>query len=203
MSGSDTLILTDDLFLGRGNHKEVYIDPADNNLCVKLLFTEPDEDFDREMRYRRALGDRINSMSLLTKYYGAVDTNRGRGYVFERVLDFDGAESKTLLSYLDNPNDCSDLLDILLGFKRQFLNEKFVAAGMDPDNFLVQRTSPSTRCIRIIDNIGTSAKFPLLYRFDFLMARRARKYWQRFVREIQYDHANIINTAIAALLLNF
>ena len=203
MSGSDTLILTDDLFLGRGNHKEVYIDPADNHLCVKLLFAEPDEDFDREMRYRRALGDRVDSMSLLTKYYGAVDTNRGRGYIFERVLDFDGAESRTLLSYLENPDDTDDLLDILLGFKKQFLNENFVAAGMDPDNFLVQRTSPSTRTVRIIDNIGTSAKFPLLYHSNFLMARRARKYWRRFIREIQLEHGNVINSAIAAMLLNF
>ena len=69
MNSTDKLILTDELFLGKGNHKEVYIHPADKNLCVKILFAEPDEDFDREMRY----------------HHGTVDTNRGRGYVFENV----------------------------------------------------------------------------------------------------------------------
>ena len=195
------LILTDDLLLGRGNHKEVFIHPADKNLCVKLLFTTPDEDFDREMRYRHALGKRVDTMTLLTRYFGEVDTDRGRGYVFERVLDFDGVDSKTVLDHLNNPSSVDDLLDILLNFKRQFISEKFAAAGMDPDNFLVQRTSPTARLVRIIDNIGTSARVPLLYYSDFLMARRAKKYWRRFVREIQLDHGEVITADIAKRLL--
>lgn len=197
----DNLILTDDLFLGRGNHKEVYIDPVDKNLCVKLLFVEPDEDFEREMRYRRALGKRVDSMTLLTKYYGAVDTNRGRGYVFERVLDFDGAESETLLNHIENPSSSDDLIDILLHFKAQFIGEKFIAAGMDPDNFMVQRISPTERLVRVIDNIGTSARLPILYYSDFLMERRAKKYWRRFVKEIRFDHGDVITGEIANLLL--
>ena len=198
---SETLVLTDDLFLGRGNHKEVYINPIDKNLCVKILFTEPDEDFEREMRYRRVLGKRADSMTLLTKYYGAVDTDKGRGYVFERVIDFDGRASRTILSHIENPTTVDELIDILLDFKKHFIEEKFVAAGMDPDNFMVQRLSPAERRIKIIDNIGTSARVPLLYYSDFLMARRAKKYWKRFVREIQLDHGDIITGDIARKLL--
>ena len=202
MTSTEKLILTDELFLGRGNHKEVYIHPTDKNLCVKILFVEPDEDFEREMRYRRALGKRADSMSLLTKYYGAVDTNRGRGYVFENVIDFDGSQSRTLLECLNNPSSIGTLVKVLLDFKHDFIGQKFAAAGMDPDNFLVQRTAPTARRIRIIDNIGTSARVPLLYYSDFLMARRAKKYWKRFVREIQLEHGNIITAAIAQMLLS-
>lgn len=201
MNSTDKLILTDELFLGKGNHKEVYIHPADKNLCVKILFATPDEDFDREMRYRRALGKRADSMTLLTKYFGEVDTNRGRGYIFENVIDFDGRESRTILSHIENPNSVDELISILLEFKRDFISQKFVAAGMDPDNFMVQRLSPNERRIKIIDNIGTSARVPLLYYSDFLMARRATKYWKRFVREIQLEHGNIITADIARLLL--
>ncbi|MBR1807006.1 MAG: hypothetical protein IJ774_11575, partial [Selenomonadaceae bacterium] len=32
----DKIILTDELFLGDGNHKIVYAHPTDKNLCVKL-----------------------------------------------------------------------------------------------------------------------------------------------------------------------
>lgn len=201
MTSNEKLILTDDLFLGKGNHKEVYIHPADKNLCVKILYVEPDEDFEREMRYRRALGKRADSMTLLTKYFGEVDTNKGRGYIFENVIDFDGSQSRTLLDWLTAPDSIGSLVKGLLDFKRDFIGQKFAAAGMDPDNFLVQRTSPSARRIRIIDNIGTSARVPLLYYSDFLMARRAKKYWKRFVREIQLEHGNIITAAIAQLLL--
>ncbi len=195
------LILTDDLFLGRGNHKEVFIHPTDKNLCVKILFDTPDEDFDREMRYRRALGKRVDTMTLLTKYHGEVDTDRGRGYVFENVIDFDGNESRTILSHIENPTSVDDLIAILLEFKRDFIEQKFVAAGMDPDNFMVQRLSPTERRMKIIDNIGTSARVPILYYSDFLMARRAKKYWRRFVREIQLDHGNRITADIAKRLL--
>ena len=201
MNSTDKLILTDELFLGKGNHKEVYIHPADNNLCVKILFAEPDEDFDREMRYRRALGKRADAMTLLTKYHGTVDTNRGRGYIFENVIDFDGNESRMILSHIENPTSVDELINILLEFKHDFIEQKFVAAGMDPDNFMVQRLSPTERRMKIIDNIGTSARVPLLYYSDFLMARRAKKYWRRFVREIQLDHGNVITGDIAKRLL--
>ena len=198
---TEKLILTDDLKLGDGNHKIVYAHPTDKNLCVKILFTEPDTDFDREMKYRRALGNKVEKMTLLTKYFGEVETNKGKGYLFERVIDFDGEVSKTVLDHIQKPKSIDDLIDLLLNFKKVFIAEKFVAAGMDPDNFMVQRISATERRIRIIDNIGTSAKFPILYYSDFLMAKRARKYWRRFVKEIQIEYSEVITKDIAKILL--
>ena len=56
--------------------------------------------------------------------------------------------------------------------------------------------------IKIIDNIGTSAKFPILYYSDFLMSKRAKKYWKRFVKEIQIEHSQVISKDIAKILLD-
>ena len=201
MADDDFLILTDDLKLGDGNHKIVYAHPNDKRICVKILFKTPDTDFEREMKYRAALKNKVDRMSLITKYFGEVRTNKGRGYLFERVIDFDGTNSKTLLEEIQNCVDVDGLTKLLLEFKREFISEKFVAAGMDPDNFLVQRISPTECKIRIIDNIGTSAKFPVLYYFDFLMAKRAKKYWRRFVEEISRDYPNIISGEKAKILL--
>ena len=201
MSNDETLILTDDLKLGDGNHKIVYAHPNDKKICVKILFKTPDTDFDREMKYRAALKNKVDQMDLMTKYFGEVKTNKGTGYLFERVIDFDGSNSKTLLEQIQNCSDIEDLTKLLLEFKREFIAEKFVAAGMDPDNFLVQRISPTERKVRIIDNIGTSAKFPVLYYFDFLMASRAKKYWRRFVKEISRDYPDKISAETAKILL--
>ena len=201
MTTTDKLILTDDLKLGDGNHKIVYAHPTDEHLCIKILFNTPDTDFDREMKYRNALGSKVDRMTLMTKYFGEVETNKGTGYIFERIIDFDGSVSKTLLEYIQNPVDIDDLVKLLLEFKRDFIDEKFVAAGMDPDNFLVQRISPTERKVKIIDNIGTSAKFPVLYYSDFLMAKRARKYWKRFVKEISIEYSSVITKNIAKTLL--
>ena len=194
--------MTDDLKLEDGNNKVVYAHPTDKNLCIKILFTTPDTDFDREMKYRNALGNKVEKMKLLTKYFGEVETNRGKGYLFERIIDFDGSVSKTVLDYIQNSTNIEDLVNLLLEFKKDFINEKFVAAGMDPDNFMVQQISPTERQVKIIDNIGTSAKFPVLYYSDFLMAKRARKYWKRFVQEISIEYSSVITKNIAETLLS-
>ena len=189
--------LTDDLFLGDGNHKIVYAHPTDKNLCVKLLRTPDDPDFAKEMGYRKALGSRADSMTLLTKYFGEVETSKGKGYLFERVLDYDGKISQTMLNVFDDTIADKKLLPatkkLLLDFKRVYFDEKFLLAGVDPDNYLVQRISPTERRVRIIDNIGCSASIPLPYYFDYFAQKRLKKYWARFVDLMRSDYGNLFD----------
>ena len=180
--------LTDDLYLGAGMHKTVYAHPTDKTLCIKILHTTPDEDLERELRYRKALGSRANSMTLLTKYFGEIDTSHGKGYLFERVLDYDDKPSKTMLELFEETIHDKKLLtnleELLLDFKGVYFAEKISLAGIDPDNYLVQRISRTETRVRIIDNIGTSAFIPLAYYFDSFAAKRAKKYWRIFVNEL-------------------
>ena len=194
---SEKIILTNDLFLGDGNHKIVYAHPTDKAFCVKLLRTLDDPDFAKEMRYRKALGNRAESMTLITKYFGEVETSKGTGYLFERVLDFDGKISQTMLNVFEDTIADKKLLpateNLLLDFKRVYFAEKFLLAGVDPDNYLVQKISPTERRVRIIDNIGCSATIPLPYYFDYFTQKRLKKYWQRFVDLIRTDYGNLFS----------
>ena len=189
--------LTEDLYLGVGNHKTVYAHPTDKNLCVKILHTSDDPDFAKESRYRKALGSRADSMTLLTKYFGEIETSKGKGYLFERVLDFDGKISQTMLNVLDDTIADKKLLPatekLLLDFKKTYFDEKFLLAGVDPDNYLVQRTSETERRVRIIDNIGIATFIPLPYYFDYFALKRAKKYWLRFCDLMRSDYGNIFS----------
>ncbi|MBR6888111.1 MAG: hypothetical protein IKN16_06660 [Selenomonadaceae bacterium] len=180
--------LTDDLYLGTGMHKVVYVHPTDKNLCIKILHTAPDEDLEREFRYRKSLGKRADSMTLITKYFGEVETSRGKGYLFERVVDYDGNTSRDMLDLFEatikNKKNLPAVEKILLDFKRVYFAEKIPLAGIDASNYLVQKISPSEYRVRIIDNIGTSAFIPLAYYFDFFAMKRARKYWRLFMKEV-------------------
>lgn len=180
--------LTDDLYLGTGMHKTVYVHPTDKNLCIKILHTTPDPDLDREFRYRKALGKHADSKTLLTKYFGEVETAQGKGYVFERVIDYDGKPSKTMLNLFEeaihDKTFLPELEKILLDFKCVYFAEKILLAGIDADNYLVQKVSPTETRVRIIDNIGTSAFIPLAYYFDSFAGKRAKKYWKMFVKEL-------------------
>ena len=184
------IILTDDLYLGVGNHKTVYAHPTDKNLCVKILHTLDDPDFAKESRYRKALGDRADKMTLLTKFFGEVETSKGKGYLFERVLDYDGKVCQTMLNVLD---DTIADKKLLLDFKQTYFDEKFLLAGVDPDNYLVQRTSPTERRVRIIDNIGIASFVPLPYYFDYFALKRAKKYWLRFCELMRSDYGKIFS----------
>ena len=191
------IILTDDLFLGDGNHKIVYAHPTDKNLCVKILRTPDDPDFAKEMRYRKALGSRADSMTLLTKFFGEVETSKGKGYLFERVLDFDGKISQTMLNVLDDTvadeKNLPATEKLLLDFKKTYFDEKFLLAGVDPDNYLVQKTSETARRVRIIDNIGIATFIPLPYYFDYFALKRGKKYWARFVDLMRSDYGKIFS----------
>ena len=193
----EKVILTDDLFLGDGNHKIVYAHPTDKNLCVKLLRTPDDPDFAKEMRYRKALGKRADSMTLLTKFFGPVDTNKGTGYLFERVHDFDGNSSPTMLNVLADTFVYRDKLPetekLLLDFKRAYFAERFLLAGVDPDNYLVQKTSPTERRVRVIDNIGIASFIPLPYYVDYFALKRVKKYWRRFVELMRTDYEKMFS----------
>ena len=48
-----TIILTDDLIIGQGMHKIVYRHPDDATKCLKKLHVTPDDDMERELRYRK------------------------------------------------------------------------------------------------------------------------------------------------------
>lgn len=182
------IILTDELYLGIGKHKIVYAHPTDPKLCIKILHTTPDPDLDRELRYRKSLGKRADSLTLLTKYFGQVETSKGTGYLFERVIDCDGQTSKDMLYFFDTAITDKKFLPtlekILLDFKRAYFAEKIPLAGIDATNYLVQKLSPDEYRVRIIDNIGTSAIIPLAYYFDRFAKKRAAKYWRIFVKDI-------------------
>ena len=193
--------LTEELFLGRGAHKAAYVHPEDERLCVKIPFKWPDEDIRKELRYRSVLGKKAEGMSLLVKYYGTVETNMGRGFLFERVMDFDGAECINLKQYIQSGPSPEDLLHLMLEFRQEFFRGRYVVAGMNPDNFLVQRISQTERRIRIVDDLGTGAFIPVLYYLDRLLRKRAAKYWHLLIHQLGADYSGVITQEIASRLL--
>ena len=200
-TSEEQLILTDGLCLGRGAHKAAYVHPKDERLCVKIPFKWPDEDVKKELRYRFVLGKKIKRMPLLVKYYGMVETNLGRGYVFERVTDFDGAACITLSQYIESCSSREEMVQLMLAFRKEFFCGRYVVAGMNTDNFLVQRISPTERRLRIVDDLGTGAFIPILYYSDKLLRKRAAKYWRLLVHQMGAKYGDLITKEVSCRLM--
>lgn len=195
----DELIIHDGLFLGQGLHKAAYIHPANPKLCIKIPFKLPDCDIDRELKYRLSLQSKP-AKSLLTNYYGMVKTNKGTGFVFDNVCDYDGNSSISFKQLLLNPQvSCDSLaaspLQIFRSFRTEFLQQSIVISDTDPVNILIQRTSATNWQCKIIDNIGTPVLIPLAYYFEALAALRARRYWRRFIQKCQGSNPQLLSVS--------
>ena len=190
------LEIKENLFIGSGGHNSTYIHPVDKTKCIKIPHDPNDGDVKKEMRYRRMCAKKLAKSRLVTEFFGTIETNLGRGYVFERVLDYNGQTSKDLKDFLPKSKPDSQTLQriwtILLNFKSDFLRENIAIVDTDITNFMVQESTKGSFRVRIVDNIGTPVLIPLVYWFEFAAAWKAKRYWNRIVDWLAPNYSEII-----------
>lgn len=198
------LTIDENLFIGSGGHQATYIHPIDATKCIKIPHAQDDGDVRKEMRYRRMCAGKLERSRLVTEFFGTVETNLGLGYVFERVLDYDGKTSRDMKNFLPTTRPDSQTLQqiwtLLLNFKSDFLRENIAIVDTDIENFMVQESAPGVLRVRIVDNIGTPVLIPLVYWFDFAAAWKARRYWNKIVAWLAENYSAIIPPELVAQL---
>ena len=198
------LEIRQELFIGAGGHQATYIHPVDKTKCIKIPHTPDDGDVRKEMRYRKMCARKLENSRLVTEFFGTVETNLGLGYVFERVLDFNGKTSKDLKDFLPQTAPDTQTLQriwtVLLNFKSDFLRENIAIVDTDITNFMVQEPAPGSYRVRIVDNIGTPVLIPLVYWFEFAAAWKAKRYWNKIVEWLAAHYPEIIPPELVAQL---
>jgi len=206
-SHDQTIILTEDLFLGKGAHKKWYQHPTDKNLCVKILFQTPDVDLEKELAYRKALERRHKKSLLLPNYLGTCKTNLGEGYIFECINDYDGKVSESLYDFIKSvpptKGHLKKIINYIIEFRKIYATEKIVVSDTDPRNLMIQRLSPTEHTFKIIDNIGSPVLLPLAYYLGFVESKRAKKYWGRFMVKLKSFFPEIFSDEIIDKIKDF
>ena len=193
---SEVLTIDEELFIGSGGHQATYIHPHDATKCIKIPHLRDDGDVRKEMRYRKSCAAKLERSKLVTKFFGTLETNIGRGYVFERVLDCDGKTSSDMSKFL--PIATPEIVrKVLLDFKADFLRENIAIVDTDITNFMVQEISPKIYRVRIVDNIGTPVLIPLVYWFEFAAAWKAKRYWNKIVAWLAENYPEKISPDFA------
>lgn len=190
MLDAGKIILSEAAVIGMGGHKKVYVDPRDDRRCIKILFDANDVDWQRELQYREARKKRGMVSCLLPEYYGQVATNLGIGYVFERIVDYDGKNSRDLrqimLEIEKAPNH--DLMEFgMSAFLRSMMAERIITTNVEYENFLVQMVTEFHAKMRVVDNIGTHATFPVIFYVDEFARRHVKKYFLQLLHDIARD----------------
>lgn len=176
------VLLGENDFLGKGNNNQVYYYPGDKGKCIKIPLNTGTKRFMKyELQYRKCHKEKVEKSTLLTKYYGMIETNLGIGYVFELVRDFNGRCSKTLESFIMDEKDSSEILEVLKVLKTKIFEESNITNPLSPNNCLIQRISEQKFRPRIIDDIGMHVLIPIPYYFNSIARRREEKIWKNFV----------------------
>jgi len=186
------LYLSEKEFLGQGIARKVYYHPGDKNKCIKISIDGiQDADTREELRYRRICKKTVEQSSLLTKYFGTIETNLGTGHVFELVRNYDGTVSETLESLLLREKDDPKIHELLQEFKKTLFEEYVITQRISPWNLLIQHISEQESRIRLVDDIGMHrVLIPLIFFSKTLIRHREKKMWLIFT-QLLHDNYGI------------
>ena len=141
---------------------------------------------------------------MLPKFYGYIETNRGKGAVFELIRDHQGEISKTLEQYFSTDNgtrlNYQDLSQALLSLRKYLLQWKIVTMSLKPYNIVYKKINESEGILVVIDNIGNSDFIPICNFVDWMAIRKINRKWQRFEDLMAKDYDR--NKALQQIIRN-
>ena len=183
---SEKLQLSPKYFVAEGADRKCFRHPSDANLCVKVLHpdTEPDR-FKREIRYYSRLQRRGADFRHLTPCRGMIDTNLGKGAIFDLVLDDDARISRSLHHYLSrNDRDFNAwIVDEIEHLKKNFHDQWIVFHDLNPTNILVRRLGFDEFRLVVIDGVGHNHFFPLASYSPAFARKKLVRVWNRCYRQ--------------------
>lgn len=176
---------------GKGLHREVFVHPENENLCIKVVTYGNQQETKREQAYYRQLQKRNISWDLLPKFHGNVETNLGSGAVFDVIRDPNGEISKTLEHYLADSQffekNRQHIHTALNNLKHYLLKYHVMSMAIKPKNVLYQLSETGAGNLFIIDNIGNSDFIPICNYVYFLADQKINRRWNRFITKWQLD----------------
>ena len=181
------IILKEEDFIGKGNERACYIHPDDNNKAIKVSYKQEigrSKQSDTEIKYYKKLLKRKKlSWKHLPRFYGEVQTNKGKGFIVELIRDYDGEVSKSFKYYIEK--------DGLQKYKKElenyknYLLENYIIFnyGMMQGNILLRKNSETDFDLVLIDGLGDVAHFTLLNDIPYFARRRITRRWNKFANK--------------------
>ncbi len=190
------ILLNASHFVGKGLHRECYVHPEDENLCIKVVVAGDLSESKREQRYYKLLQKRDICWDILPRFHGIIETNMGAGAVFDLIRDFDGEISKTLLHYLSDEHLDSEenpgISQAIAVFKAELYRQAIITMTLSPKNIMYKKTAANEGCLILIDNIGNSDFIPLSNYVTYLakkkIARKLLRFEQTVLKMCAHNH---------------
>ena len=181
------LSLKKSLFIGQGLHRACYHHPENDGLCVKVVVAEggAKESAREEMYYQHLAKTNVFSKSI-PKFYGIIETNLGKGSIFELVRSEDGEVSSSLETVLHHQrvsNNLEEEQSIRRGLnqlRKELVQSNIITMTLHPKNILCKKNQKNFCRLVVIDNIGNSDWLPVCNYCKPLAKRKIVRKWNRF-----------------------
>ena len=181
---------SDPLIIGIGHHRTCYIHPRDTSKCIKVIHNPVKHalnEVKREVGYYHYLARHLKDWRGIPRFYGTVETNLGRGFVYDRIIDFEGSPSLTMdMRYGadSNPNLSVEEVQLIDDLEKYLLDNAIVTMTLKPYNILCHRISPTEVFPVICDNIGTAAFIPIEIFCPWFARRRDKRLIEKMRSEL-------------------
>ena len=182
------LKLDDRLLLFKGNVRYVYQHPDDPGKCIKITYnTKKKRSVQREIRYLQKYQSQGKPLDRLPKYYGRLQTNLGRGGVFDLIRDYDGTISKTLSHCVAQNHEyrltSGEITAELQAMCIYFVENDIIVCDPAPHNIVIHRPTASSFRFVIVDGIGNPHFFKLGDYVSSIARKHILRKWKRYMED--------------------
>ena len=169
--------------IGKGKERACYIHPEDPRKAIKISMGKVNEQTRRDIKFYRWLARRETVENRhIPKFHGLCETNLGKGMVVDLIRNYDGDISRPLNWYLAQGVPVEEFDAYLEELKHSFLQDLIIFNhDMTIGNLLFQRSSTRGARLVAIDGLGDVVALNWLNYFPFLVRRKIRRRWARFI----------------------
>ena len=172
--------------IGKGKERACYVHPEDPRKAIKISTGKVSAQSRREIKFYRRLQKRGELVDEhIPKFHGLCETNLGQGIVVDLIRNYDGEISRPLNWYLAQGFPIGEFEPYLDELKQSFLQNLIIFNhDLTIGNLLVQKSSAIKVRLVAIDGLGDVTALDWLDYFPFLVRRKIRRRWARFIARV-------------------
>ncbi|MFX4233644.1 YrbL family protein [Aliarcobacter butzleri] len=188
------IILNDNLLIGKGGGRACYIHPLDQTKIIKVIYSKEGElnnQNEIDYIYINYLRKQKRNLSSISTCYEYVETNLGKGLIFDRVMNYDNTPSKSFRYLIANKIITFHEQEILLNQLKNYLEKnQILFADNSLTNILCKEIGKNKYELIIIDGLGAKRKglkFWLYLHSRIYKKYKIKKQWAKFMLMYQKD----------------
>ncbi|PHR70380.1 MAG: hypothetical protein COA66_12405 [Arcobacter sp.] len=182
-------------YLGKGGERECYVHPNDNTKVIKIMYLKGKHNFQNELEeeYYKFLDKKNVDFSHITKCFSWIETNKGKGLVFERIENYDKTRIETL-SYYSKYTILDENVgkELLAELKDYVFKNSILFVDVSLSNIFCQKISKNKYRLIIFDGLGgrrKGIKFWFYLKSETFTKYKIKKQWKKFLSNYSYERS--------------